>query len=149
MTILNIITSNVYLNAAVSSWLIAQLIKVALVFYVEKKLDWSRLMGSGGMPSSHTATVCALTVCAARGTRYTSAVFALCFIFAAIVMHDAAGVRRAAGQQAAVLNKIMESWQTADGELFEKQLKELIGHTPLQVFFGAIIGIIVGAVFPL
>ena len=149
MNLMQIITSNIYINATVTAWFIAQLIKVLLVFYVEKKFDLSRFMGSGGMPSSHSASVCALMVSVARGMGITSAVFALCFVFAVIVMHDAAGVRRAAGQQAAVLNKIMESWQTADGELFEKQLKELIGHTPLQVFLGAVLGVIVGGSMPM
>ena len=97
------------------------------------------------MPSSHSATVCALTVCVARKLGVDSAEFAVCFVFSLIIMYDAAGVRRAAGQQASVLNKMLENWHTHNQEFTEIELKELLGHTPFQVIVGGVIGTLIGA----
>jgi len=139
-----ILASNPIINATLLAWFIAQFLKVILVLITKKKVDFSRFIGAGGMPSSHASTVCALAVCIARLYGYNSAQFAICFVFAVVVMYDAAGVRRAAGQQAKILNKMLDNWETADADFIEIELKELLGHTPVQVFFGAVIGILIG-----
>ena len=136
--------SNPVINATVIAWFIAQSMKVLLVLLSEKRFDFSRFIGLGGMPSSHASTVCCLATAIAKTCGLNSPEFAICFIFATVTMTDAAGVRLAAGQQAKVLNKMMYSWDDKDPDFFGKKLKELIGHTPLQVFTGAAIGIAIG-----
>ena len=105
-------------------------------------------MSSGGMPSSHSSTVCALVVASARVCGTNSVEFALAFILAFIVMYDAAGVRRAAGEQAKVLNRIAKELSEGDTRYLDKNLKELIGHTPLQVFMGALLGVVIPLIIP-
>ncbi|OQB15950.1 MAG: Divergent PAP2 family protein [Firmicutes bacterium ADurb.Bin193] len=144
MSYLDIATSNPIINVTVISWFTAQIIKVILVIVTERRLDLGRFFGAGGMPSSHSSTVCTLSVCIARVMGFTSPEFAIAFVFSVIIMYDAAGVRRAAGQQASVLNKMLDNWHTADNEFTEIELKELLGHTPLQVAVGAVIGILIG-----
>lgn len=132
------------LITALLGWIIAQLLKVVFVLIGEKRLDFSRLTGSGGMPSSHSALVCSLSTAVYFTSGWDSDVFAVCLVLSLIVMYDAAGVRYAAGKQASILNKIMVEWEekgTFDGE---KHLKELLGHTPFQVICGAILGIFIG-----
>lgn len=138
------VTSNPIINVTVISWFVAQILKVILVAVIERKLDLSRFVGAGGMPSSHSATVCTLTICIGRYTGYSSVEFAMAFVFSLIIMYDAAGVRRAAGQQASVLNKMLENWHNEEHEFGEIELKELLGHTPFQVFVGAVIGVLIG-----
>ena len=144
MNTFEIIASNPIVNTTLLAWFVAQFLKVILVLITQKRVDFSRFVGAGGMPSSHASTVCALAVCVARVCNYNSPEFAICFVFAIVVMYDAAGVRRAAGQQAKILNKMLDNWETADAEFIEVELKELLGHTPVQVFFGALIGILIG-----
>ena len=127
-------------------WLTAQVIKTILDYHFTKTISWERLVGSGGMPSSHSATVCALATAAALKCGPASYDFAICAFFAIIVMYDARGVRRETGNQAVVLNKIMDyfSAEHPEQDLFnDENLKELIGHTPLQVLIGAILGILI------
>ena len=138
------ITSNPIINVTVLAWFVAQVLKVILVFWTDRKLDLERFVGSGGMPSSHSATVCALTMCIARTQGVESPIFAVSLMFSLIIMVDAAGVRRAAGQQASVLNKMLENWYSNDQEFSEIELKELLGHTPFQVAVGATIGMLIG-----
>lgn len=145
MNYFELITSNQIINVTIIAWFVAQFLKVIIVFLTEHKLDLERFVGAGGMPSSHSATVCALTVCVARKLGLDSAEFAICFVFSLIIMYDAAGVRRAAGQQASVLNKMLENWHTNNQEFTEIELKELLGHTPFQVIVGGVIGTIIGA----
>ena len=128
------------------SWFIAQLIKVITVIIKEKRLDFRRFVGSGGMPSSHASFVMALTTSVAILDGFTGVNFAICAVFSLVVMYDAAGVRRAAGQQAKILNKIVEEWEKADFEHTDKRLKELLGHTPFEVFAGAILGIVIALI---
>lgn len=128
---------------ALIAWFIAQTLKVIFVCIKHKKIDFRRFIGSGGMPSSHSSTVTALCVSVGLTEGFHSAVFAVSFILALVVMYDAAGVRRAAGQQAKILNKIVEEWGKADYRDTEKKLKELLGHTPVEVFAGALLGIAV------
>ena len=132
------------LATAIISWFIAQLIKVILVLVTSKKLDFGRFVGSGGMPSSHSALVTSLSSAIFMTEGYKSAAFALSVVFALVVMYDAAGVRRAAGQQAKILNKIVEDWKKSSYTDNEKKLKELLGHTPKEVFAGAFLGILIG-----
>lgn len=126
---------------ALIAWFIAQSIKVIYVCIKHKKIDFRRFIGSGGMPSSHSSTVTALCVAVGLTDGFQSSVFAVSFILALVVMYDAAGVRRAAGQQAKILNKIVEDWGKTNYRDTEKKLKELLGHTPVEVFAGALLGI--------
>ncbi len=129
---------------AVLCWFIAQLIKVISVLIIDRKLDLRRFVGSGGMPSSHSAFVMGLTTSVGFSSGFSSDMFAIAAVLAFVVMYDATGVRRAAGEQAKVLNQMVEE---RDGpETTEVQLKELLGHTPLQVFAGAALGITVAII---
>lgn len=142
------IFSNKIINAAFVSWLLAQLIKFVIIFISTRKIDISRLYGSGGMPSSHASTVMTLLTCVIRIEGFESVNTAISALFAFIVMYDATGVRRAAGKQAEILNIIIENWSINNNKLVGLKLKELIGHTPVQVFFGAALGILIGIVMP-
>lgn len=144
MDYLKLLLSNTYLNAAVTAWVTAQLLKVLLIVLVQKRFDPKRFVGAGGMPSSHSATVCALAISVMKQYGFASSNFAFVAIFACIVMYDAAGVRRAAGEQAKILNKMKENWNGNSQEAFEKNLNEFLGHTPFQVAAGALLGGIIG-----
>lgn len=137
------VISNKILITAFISWLTAQILKVMINIFSYGKLDLTRLVGSGGMPSSHTALVMALSISVGRNIGWDSAYFAITAVFAGIVMHDAAGVRRATGQQAEVLNKIIMRLYRGE-KIQPDKLKELIGHTPIEVLAGAIIGLLYG-----
>ncbi|MBQ5587168.1 MAG: divergent PAP2 family protein [Selenomonadales bacterium] len=134
--------SNHILVSAVLAWAAAQIIKTVLVYRKTKELDLERLFGSGGMPSSHTAFVVAMATAAAMVEGLASSTFALSFILASIVMYDAAGVRQAAGQQARVLNRLIKQLRS-EHILPERELKELLGHTPLEVLVGAVLGFLI------
>ena len=110
----------------------------------ERRLSWSHILSSGGMPSSHSSTVCACASALACLYGTSSPHFAVSTVLAAVVMYDASNVRRAAGEQARLLNYIMENWSDMQPEVFGKKLKEMLGHTPLQVLMGALLGIIIG-----
>lgn len=128
--------------ASVTGWLVAQVLKTVIHMWFNRKFVAERLIGSGGMPSSHSATVCALVT--ASGFEYGggSFQFAIAAIFAIIVMYDAMGVRRETGIQAKVLNEMMEMFVHMGKEMsVEDKLKEFVGHTPLQVLMGALLGI--------
>ena len=141
--IFNQLAQNAVLITAIISWLIAQIMKVILVFIINKKLDFGRIVGSGGMPSSHSSFVVSLAVATGITSGFNSTIFAICACFALVVMYDAAGVRRSAGQQARILNQIVDNWGRGDFEDTDKRLKELLGHTPMEVFAGAFLGIII------
>lgn len=135
------LVTNPFLITPVSSWLIAQVLKVIIHGIIYKKLSFERLFGDGGMPSGHSATVTALAVTAALEYGLASPVFAVAAILAIVVMHDAMGIRLEAGKHAKMLNDLMDfvrSDLTADDKL-----KELLGHTPLQVCSGALLGLVV------
>lgn len=131
------------LVTALIAWFIAQVMKMIIVLVKDRKVNFERLVGSGGMPSSHSALVVSLAAAIGLTEGFASPLFALSTVFALVVMYDAAGVRRAAGQQAVILNKIIDSLVKSDFSHTEKRLKELLGHTPVQVFAGAILGIAV------
>ena len=126
------------------AWLIAQLLKVVFTALLEKRLDFTRLLGLGGMPSSHSAVVCALAASTGVARGFYSVEFAICCLMAMVVMTDAAGVRRAAGRQAAVINKIVQDMIANGQGLTNERLKELLGHTPFEVLIGALLGILIG-----
>ena len=138
--------SNHILFVGFCSWLMAQGLKVLLTFIIQRKLDLSRMVGLGGMPSSHSAFLCAVSMAIGFQEGFVSAIFALSVCITLVVMTDAAGVRQAAGKQAAVLNRIIDDMIHEGKGLDEEKLKELIGHTPVQVFAGALLGILVGVV---
>ena len=135
-----------YLIVTFGTWFFIQLFKLIYDLVTTKKFNFKRILGAGGMPSSHSAVVVAL--CTMIGKQYgiNSAIFGLSIIFAFVVMYDAAGVRRAAGKQAKLLNKIVQTPGLTNVEVTEK-LQEVLGHTPIQVFVGALIGFIVGMIF--
>ena len=135
-----------YLIVPFSVWFFIQLFKLIWDIIVTHKFNFKRILGAGGMPSSHSAVVTSVASMIGKTQGVTSPVFALSVIFAFIVMYDAAGVRRAAGKQAKLLNKLIETPGLTNIQVQEK-LVEVLGHTPTQVFVGAIIGIAVGLIF--
>ena len=130
---------------ALLAWLLAQTIKVAIGVVREKRFNFKWFVGTGGMPSSHAATVSALAASVGFTFGFSSPFFAIAFFFAFIIMFDAQGVRRQSGQQAEILNKIIEDIYLQRG-IKQERIMELLGHTPIQVFIGAALGVIV-AVF--
>ena len=138
--------TNRYLYIPLILWFCIQTFKVIYELIKTKKFNFKRIVGAGGMPSSHSAVVVSLATLIGREHGLDSSIFALSVIFAFVVMYDAAGVRRAAGKQAKLLNKLIETPGLSGVQVSEK-LVEVLGHTPFQVFVGAIIGIIVGCVF--
>jgi len=133
---------NPVLISACIAWLIAQLSKIVLTYFKEKKLDFTRLVGSGGMPSSHSAFVTAAAVCTGQMRGYGSVEFGIMTVIAFIVMYDAAGLRRAAGKQAKLLNEIIQHLHETEGILLAREkMIELLGHTPVQVIVGALLGV--------
>lgn len=144
----DLINNTVFMSAA-SGWLIAQILKTVIYMILHREFVSERLVGSGGMPSSHSATVCALSTASCLQFGPGSFEFAVTFILAIIVMHDAMGVRLETGIQAKVLNEIMETFERMGRSELSAQdkLKEFVGHTPLQVLVGAILGITVAIIF--
>ena len=139
--ILDLVT-NPFLVTAVSSWAIAQVLKVVINAAFQKKFSLERLLGDGGMPSGHSATVTSLAVFTALTYGTGSYAFAISAVLAVIVCHDAMGVRQETGKQAILLNEIIKSFSIpADKELQNIKLKELVGHTPLQVMAGILVGV--------
>ena len=134
---------NYVLVVAVSGWLIAQLIKTITVLITTRHFDVERLTGAGGMPSAHSAAVCGMAIAVAKTVGVGDPLFALAFLFASVVMYDATGVRRAAGEQAKRLNVI-----SSKNKLFDDMLKESLGHTPLEVLAGALLGILLAMIIP-
>lgn len=138
--------TNKYLIVPILTWFFIQTFKVIWDLVTTKKFNFKRILGAGGMPSSHTAVVMSLSTLIGKEFGFNSPIFALSMVFAFVVMYDAAGVRRAAGKQATLLNKIIETPGLSELEVQER-LVEVLGHTPTQVIVGAIIGIVVGAIF--
>ena len=134
-----------FLIVPIVVWLAIQSFKVMYDLVVTKKFNFKRILGAGGMPSSHSAVVTSLATMVGKNYGTDSAIFAISVVFACVVMYDAAGVRRAAGKQAKLLNKIIETPGLSSVQVTEK-LVEVLGHTPKQVIVGAIIGIVVGII---
>jgi len=126
------------------AWVVSQVLKVLVVLAREKRLELRFLVGSGGMPSSHTALVCSLATVVGMTQGFGSVVFAVVAILAMVVMYDAAGVRRAVGRQSTILNRIVkELLEKRPRDEVERHLREFIGHTPFQVIVGAALGIFI------
>lgn len=167
------ISYNYVLISALVSWAVAQLAKVCIIFITQRKIELDRLIGSGGMPSAHSATVCSLAIAVSRIEGVGSTDFAIAVVLAAVVMYDAMGVRKSSGEQAKVLNKIVELLDMPElnqkeikkkinmfsriSERFEDEededkdisrLKEKLGHTPLEVLGGALLGIVIAVLIP-
>ena len=136
---------NRVLGTALLAWLIAQMTKVIITSVVKGKIDLSRMIGSGGMPSSHAAFVVSLASGVGFRVGFDSALFALAAVFAMVVMYDAAGVRRETGIQARLLNRIVMDLIEQGRFPQHKELKELLGHTPVEVLAGALVGAFVAA----
>lgn len=151
MTNISDLFSNYILNVALLSWFGAQSIKTLLDYVKTKQFKAERIFGAGGMPSSHSASVCAVTIAIAKTEGFSSPLFAISFLLAGIVMYDAMGVRRAAGQHAKIINMIVKKEKSDITSFIPKnklQLKEFLGHTPLEVLGGALFGIIIAMVVP-
>ncbi len=126
-------------------WFCIQSFKVIYDLITRKKFNFKRIMGAGGMPSSHSAVVTSVATVIGKYEGVDTPIFALALIMAFVVMYDACGVRRAAGKQAALLNKIIETPGLTGVQVSEK-LVEVLGHTPIQVFVGALLGVIAGLI---
>lgn len=162
MNIIKTLTSNYILNVGLLSWLIAQVLKVIFTLLMTGKLNLERLLGAGGMPSSHSSMTCSIAVAMARKVGFDAPEFGLAVAFAAIVMYDAMGVRRAAGEQAKVLNRMIfefpifrKKGEASAGEepeehppILSKELQEFLGHTPMEVLGGCLLGILVAMLVP-
>ena len=145
------ITNNYIIQVAALSWLTAQILKTIINLCITKKFKVERLVGAGGMPSSHTALVVSMAIATAKQCGTSSPEFALAALFAAVVMYDAMGVRYAAGEQAKVINQLVDEWLDTvkfDQEKIPhfKELKEMLGHTPIEVIGGIIVGVIVASI---
>ena len=143
--------NNYILSVAVLSWFAAQVSKTIINYLLSGKMELERMYGAGGMPSAHSALVCSMTMAASRSEGLSSPLFALSFVFAAIVMYDAMGVRHETGEQAKVLNKLIDDWLKDEPEMFHEQrkkLKEKVGHTPFEVLSGALLGILIAVIIP-
>ena len=135
------LVTNPFVITAISSWILAQIVKTVIHLLVNKKLDIKRLMGDGGMPSGHSATVMSLTVLTGIVYGCGSWNFAISAILTLIVGHDAMGVRREVGKHSSVLNEIISTFEAiGKKEPFDIKLNELAGHTPLQVWMGGLLG---------
>ena len=145
MEIFQEIITNQYIYVPLLVWFFIQLFKVLTDLIINRKFDFKRIMGAGGMTSSHSAVVTSLATLIGKNEGLGTSLFAVSVIFAMVVMYDAAGVRRAAGKQARLLNKIVETPGLTNLQVQER-LVEVLGHTPLQVIVGAIIGIVVGLI---
>jgi len=137
---------NKFFLGGVSSWFLAQSIKVIVNVMREKRLDFRWFLETGGMPSSHTSAVTTVTAMLGVVYGFDSPLFAVSILFAIITMSDAAGVRRAAGKQAMVLNQILND-VSQHRKIQREKLRELLGHSPVEVFVGIALGILVAALF--
>ena len=144
---------NFVLATAICASLLAQLIKVLLNLFIFHRFIAERMWGAGGMPSSHSATVCAMVVATGRYCGVSSPTFAIAAVLSIIVMYDAMGVRYETGEQAKVLNQMIDQWIEVSEKnapfLQNMHLKEMVGHTPLQVVAGFLVGLVVGLLYPL
>ncbi len=141
--------SNRVLVAGVTGWFVAQLLKMIIHSVINRTWDWERLVGDGGMPSAHSATVSAMAATSAFVYGAGSFEFAISAMLATIVMHDAMGVRLETGRQAKIINELVALFEDLGKSHIspEKKLKEFVGHTPLQVLCGMLLGVIVAIIY--
>jgi len=140
------IFDNKVLNAAVVGWIIAQTIKVILGVIREKRFNFKWFIGSGGMPSSHVAGMMSLTTSVGYTCGFSSYQFAMAFVMTLIVMFDAQGVRRTVGRQAEILNKMLDD-VSHNKSITDERLRELLGHSPIEVLAGAALGILIATIY--
>jgi uncharacterized protein len=141
LNILSELLHNRILVAPLVAWLLAQFLKVPFSFSRENGFDFQRMVSSGGMPSAHSALVTALATATGLVSGWGSSQFGITVVMAMIVMYDAAGVRQAAGEQARILNQIMREWRSSKS-FKDIHLHELLGHTPNEVYVGALLGVV-------
>lgn len=144
MNVVEFLTTNMILNLSIASWAIAQFLKGVIILIRERRWDWGRMLGGGGMPSSHSAFVCTCATAVGRMYGWSSPLFAIAAVVAVVVMYDAFNVRQAAGEQAKVLNYMIQNLSELTPETFGKGLKELLGHTFPQVVVGGLLGVAIG-----
>lgn len=137
---------NIVLMSSLTAWFLAQVLKTITSYWKHREFRAERLVGAGGMPSSHTSLVVGLASAVALHDGFSSPLFAVSAVLAGIVMYDAAGVRRAAGKQAKVINKLVREMRV-EHTIKDTRLKELLGHTPLEVMAGALLGFLVAFLF--
>ena len=147
MNFFEAIGSNKPLICALCAWLLAQFLKFLLYSFIEKKINWRRIWGSGGMPSSHTAFTLALAVSIGLTEGFQTTAFAIAFALMGIVIYDAMGVRYETGKQGAVINQILNELFVEGKPLTDERLKELVGHSPIEVLGGALVGVIIILIF--
>lgn len=141
------ILHNHVLFAALIGWFLAQALKIPIYYLVEGKWDWRRFHGSGGMPSSHTSMVVSASIMLGALNGFDSAVFAAAVVFSSVVMYDATGVRRETGRQAVVINRILQDVLINGRPISNVELKELVGHKPIEVAAGALLGVAIAVVY--
>ena len=141
------ILNNHVLFAGLIGWFLAQALKIPIHYLVEKEWDWRRFHGSGGMPSSHTAMVVSTTIMLGVLHGFDTPLFAVAVVFSSVVMYDATGVRRETGRQAQVINKILQDVLINGRPISNVELKELVGHQPIEVACGALLGIVIAVVY--
>lgn len=146
MDFFNGIINNEVFVVAFIAWFIAQALKVILTLIKDRKLDISRMVGSGGMPSSHSSSVMGMSTAIGIINGYDSPIFGFALIISFVVMYDASGVRRSVGKQAIILNKMILDFYE-NHHIKEGRLKELVGHTPYEVLAGATLGIVVANLY--
>ena len=162
MLLLRTMLSNHVLNVAMVSWVLAQICKAIVNFIKTKEFNSERLFGAGGMPSSHSATVSGVMIATAQMCGFSDPLFGISAVLAAVVMYDAMGIRRAAGEQAKALNRVIDTLEdehegAPDDEIEalpvtreeKRALKEYLGHTPLEVLAGALLGILIAMTIPM
>lgn len=140
------LTGNKILNIALIACVTAQVLKVFITLICERKFIINRMFETGGMPSSHSSLVVALVTSIGRMYGISTPIFAVASVLAIVVMYDATGVRRAAGEQAKIINYMMDHWKETTPEIFGEKLRELLGHTPKQVIMGALLGFAIGMI---
>ena len=145
MTVFEQIINNKIIQTAALSWLVAQIIKIIIDCIKNKTINPTLIVSSGGMPSSHSSFVTSLACATGFTEGFGSTLLAITFVFAMVVMYDASGVRRAAGKQAEVLNIFIANFEK-HGIKIDSKLKELLGHSPVEVFAGAILGIVISVI---
>ena len=148
MNFFNQIFHNQILMTAIVSWALAQLIKIIIELIRTHRINWQLIFATGGMPSSHSSLVVALATATGLRQGFDSSLFAIATVLAFVVLYDAQGIRRQAGNQARIINRMLQNVENA-GIKVDKNLKELLGHTPIQVMGGTILGIIVALVMNL
>lgn len=139
------ILHNQILLTAIVSWALAQLIKIGIELIRTHRINWQLIFATGGMPSSHSSLVVALATATGLRQGFDSPLFAIATVLAFVVLYDAQGIRRQAGNQAKIINRMLQNVENA-GIKVDKNLKELLGHTPIQVVGGTILGIIVALI---